>query len=111
MFEFRANPEFSWPVKVQTPQPDGTFAEERFTAQWQVQNSAELNAYQVKHPKGAIAALFEKALKGWSDISVDGSPMAFTAENVDLLANTPHVAAALVASYWDAVNGKLHEKN
>jgi hypothetical protein len=111
MFDFQPNPTFAWPVRVVLPQADGGTKEESFTATWQAQPSDELRAFQAAHPKGAVAALLEKALKGWSEINVNGAALPYTPENVAMLADQPFIANALVASYWNALSGALREKN
>ena len=111
MFDFVTKYTFSWPVKVITPQADGTTTEGTFTASWEAQDTRELNAFQAEHPKGSIYALLEKALKSVDGLNDGGKPMALTPDNLDRIVATPNVSAALVASYWDAVSGKLREKN
>ncbi|MDP2331807.1 MAG: hypothetical protein Q8M19_14045 [Reyranella sp.] len=113
MFKFERFPTFNWPVHVQVPTDGGKFTEQVFTVRWQLQNSDELRKAQTADGADGTKVLFERALKGWSTDLCDeaGHPIPFTAENVELVRTAPHVRAAMVTSYWDAVNGGLRAKN
>lgn len=112
MFKFERFPTFNWPVTVQVP-TDNNYVEHAFTARWQLQDVDEL--HKAQHAEGAdsVKVLFDRALKGWGTDLCDeaGNPIPFTPENVDLLRSSPHVRAAMVASYWGAINGGLRAKN
>jgi len=113
MFKFERFPTFTWPVHVQVPTDGGKFAEQVFTARWQLQDSEELRKAQNVDGADGVKVLFDRALKGWENDLCDqaGAPIPFTPENVEMVRTAPHVRAAMVASYWDAVNGGLRLKN
>jgi len=111
MFDFTTNYTFKWPVVVKLPQLDGTFKEQTFEAVWKAQDSNEVAKAQAAHPKGAMYALLEMALESTVGLNDGGSEMAINPANLDRIVGATPYAMGLCASYWDAMNGRLREKN
>ncbi len=110
MFDFVSKFPFASAVKVRRPQPDGSIKEFTFTAKWEAQDRNELNAFQQQHAKGSTYALLEMALKGLEGITEGGTAMENGPATWEKFIATDDVAVALVASYWEPLQG-LREKN
>jgi len=103
MFKFLANPTFSWPVLVRTPQA-GNVVESRFTATFVLLPQAERDRLGVTGE--GTDELLRRSLIGLDGVvNDDGIPLPWSDDLTRLLVANPWVRRGLVEAYSEALAG------
>lgn len=106
MFKIEKPTRITWPVTVSVPRDGGNTVKATFTGEFRILSGVEFNAIYVNG--GSDEDLVRNVLTGWNTdlCDEDGQPLEFHDENVNLIASTPYIRAAIVAAYLELAHGK-----
>lgn len=102
MFEITDTLKVNWPVDVKKPIDGGKTLTQRFTAQFEIIDTEQLQQAIVDGDH------LERVLIGWGDDikGADGQPLPYTAENKQALLRIPYVRAAVMNAWVEASSGR-----
>lgn len=113
MFKINQSTTFKWPVKVEIAKDGGGFEKATFDVVLKRMTRSENEAIGQAVFNGTMTGVdaVKQITCGWDGVTDDGSPVEFSATNLDRLLEVPGVAVAIFKAFTEAHSGGLAAKN
>lgn len=104
MFKLSDKTSVKWPVNVEIPQDGGKTLTSRFTVDFRLLDQDEIDA--LSSDARNDQEFLRGVILGWDGVADEtGEPLPCTAVNITRLTKVPYVRRALLAAFFEAING------